>query len=350
MEDDLIITEENEDLFGNVRDDFNPPPILVGENILDKTPVIKFMTPVRKGKSRADYLNRRDKRDDEPRNGDEEEDDEFSPPEQISYSPIRSPMVDLTDNDEVNLHVRQLISHPGEIDYDKEPETIQELCHECFKTKFQSLIINYPEYKIEYPEGKSLNKIHKFYHELIKSIYVNMNISQYETYYAVGLLAIELIAVQVFNLPMAGYTKSELKRMYRYRALLIELGESFYPDGTGEASSIEWRLFSSMGWNIIIFLAVKMICSWVGGDEMSEIFRTVADQILNNPITRDNIESGEAKDIDAGNSNLLGDLLGGGGDLKDILSGLGSMFNSNTENNRKKGKRDGRRQRVVWGA
>lgn len=343
MGDDLIITEENEDLFGSARDDFNPPPILSSENILDKSPVIKFMTPVRKGKSRVDHLGKRDEEE-------EEDDEDFTPPEPISFSPVRSPKVDLSDDDEVNLHVRQKVNHPGVMDYENEPEKIQEICHECFKAKFQSLIINYPEYKIEYPEGKSLNKIHKFYHELIKSIYVNMNISQYETYYTLGLLAVELIAVQVFNLPMAGYTQSELKRMYRYRALLIELGESFYPDGTGEMASIEWRVFSAMGWNIIVFLAVKLICSWVGGDEMTDLFREIADQILNNPITRDNIESGEAKDIDAGNSNLIGDLLGGGGDLKDILSGLGTMWNNNTENNRKKGKREGRRQRVVWGA
>lgn len=344
MGDDLIITEENEDLFG-VKDDFDPPRLLDSENILEKTPVIKFMTPVRKGKNRNDFLRKKD---------DEDEEEDFVAPEPISFSPVRSPVVDLSDDDDVNLHVRNKVNHPGEMNYDNEPEKIQELCHECFKAKFQSLIINYPEYKIEYPEGKSLNKIHKFYHELIKSIYVNMNISQYETYYVLGLLFLEMIAVQIFNLPMSGYTQSEMKRLFRYRTLLIELGESFYPDGTGEVSSIEWRVFSTMVWNVIIFLAVKMACNFIGGDRMTEVYREIADQLLNSPITRDNIESGGAKDIDTGNTNLIGELLetiGGGsgkGDLKDILSGLGTMWNNNTEN--KSSKSEGRRSRTVWGS
>ncbi len=335
MVDDLIITEENEDLFDtegkDKKDDFEPPPLLNDET----TPVIRFMTPVRRKKKKHD---------------DEESEDggpSFLPPEPIPVIPIRTPQLDLSDDDDVNMHVRNLVSRPGEYNYDKEPEKVQNLCLECFKIKFQNLTINYPDYNIEFPEGKSLNKIHKFYHELIKSIYVNMNISQYETYYMLGLLAVELIAVQVFNLPMSGYTEAEMKRMYRYRSLLIELGESFYPDGSGEQSSIEWRVFSSMGWNIIIFLAVKVLADWIGGEDMVDMVRQIVDQLIDNPITQDNIESGEAKNIDSGNINMLGDMFGGG-DMKNIISGLGTMFTKNAEGRGKKTKRE-KRERVVFG-
>jgi len=288
MSDELILTEENEDLFSTVRqtpqvsklDDFDPPQLLSDEGIVAKTPVIKFMTPVRREKIR-NIKNISEE--------DSEEKNRFLAPEPVPFSPVRSPKVDLTDDDDVNEHVRKLISFPGQQDYDDEPEKIQEVCFECFKSKFQTLTINYPEYDIEFPESKSLNKIHKYYHELIKSVYVNMNIGQYETWYIIGILAVELIAVQVFNLPMSGYTKSEMKRMYRYRSLLIELGESFYPTGTGEQSSIEWRMFSAMGWNIVTFLAVKVIADWVGGDDMVEVCRQVIEQLMDSHITTENI-------------------------------------------------------------
>lgn len=343
MGDGLIVTEDNEDLFTTVnptqetaseKDDFAPPPLLTDE----KTPVIKFMTPVRKNVEKT-YNHDED-----------DEDDEFSPPEPVSFNPVRTPQLDLSDDDDVNEHVRRLISFPGEQNYDNEPEKIQELCEEMFRIKYQNLRANYsPKFKIEFPEGKSLNKIHKYYHEWIKTIYVNFNISQYETYYMLSLLVIELVGVQVFGLPMSGYTENEMSRRYRYRSLMIELGESFYPDGTGEPSSIEWRVFTSIAWNIIIFVAVKVIANWVGGEDMVEWVREVIDQLLDNPISKDNIESGEANDIDAGNNEKIQNILGGGnGSMADIVTGIGTMFTKNMEGKQRK-RKDRKRERVVYG-
>ena len=343
MGDGLIRTEENEDLFGSPpppepkkeeKDDFAPPPLLTDE----KTPVIKFMTPVRR--KRRDFT--------EPPLDDE--DDDFPAPDPNSFVPVRTPQLDLSDDDDVNEHVKRLVSFPGEQNYDNEPEKIQELCEEMFRLKYQSLAANYaPKFKIEYPEGKSLNKVHKYYHEWIKTIYVNFNISQYETYYMLTLLVIEFVGVQVFGLPMSGYTESEMERRYRYRSLMIELGESFYPDGTGEPASIEWRVFSSVAWNIIIFLAVKIIANWVGGEEMVDWVREVIDQLLDNPISKDNIESGEANDIDAGNAAKISNLLGGdGGGMADIVTGIGTMFTKNIEGKQRK-RKDRKRERVVYG-
>ena len=243
MSDELILTEDNEDLFitkeeppaSDILGDFDPPPLLgdgeesSGNNVFEKSPTIKFLTPVRR--------TRRRNRD---RDHDQEDSDDdappfsgggFSAPEPLSFSPIRSPKVDLTDDDDVNDHVRKLISYSGQIDYEKEPDRVQELCEEVYRAKFQTLKVHYPEYEPEFPEGKSLNKIHKYYHDLIKNIYVNMNIGQYETWYLIGLMAVEVISVQVFNIPFGGFTRSEMKRMYRKKSMLIELGESWYPDG-----------------------------------------------------------------------------------------------------------------------
>jgi hypothetical protein len=349
MTDNLIVTEENEDLFppgsprpgGSKKDDFDPPPLLDEEKLLRKSPTIKFMTPVPRPKAKRNKVFV----DEE-----EDEDEGFHPPEPTFSTPVRTPKIDLTDDDDINDHVRKLVSCPGPVDYSKEPEKIKELCEDVFRSKFNSLSMNYKQYRsIEYPEDRPLNKIHKYYHDLIKNIYVNMSISQYETYYMLTLLALEFLAVNIFHLPLEGYTKSEMKRMYRYKALLIELGEAFYPDGTGEQSSIEWRLFWAMGFNIVVFLVVKIVSEWViGDDSMKEGFRAVIEQLVDNPITKENIESGEANDISEQNDSFIGDILGGSS-LKDFIVEVGSEWNENTAQERKKHGKRSHKQKVVWG-
>ena len=356
MSDELILTEDNEDLFVTKEEpppsqtlgDFDPPPLLgdgeeSGVNtIFEKTPVIKFITPVRRSR-RRDRGRDRDQEDSEddtpPFSGGGSG---FSAPEPLPFSPIRSPKVDLTDDDDVNDHVRKLVSYPGQIDYDKEPDKVQELCEEVFRSKFQTLKVHYHEYEIEFPEGKSLTKVHKYYHGLIKNIYVNMNIGQYETWYLIGLLAIEVVAVQVFNIPFGGFTKSEMKRMYRKKSMLIELGESLYPDGTGEKASIEYRLGSDMFWNIITFIAVKVLADWVGGEMMVEQCRVLVEKLMDSHITTENIESGEAKNIEANEGSLADNLFGGlggmDGSLKDIIIEMGSQFTEGSSKNSRKKK------------
>jgi len=363
MTDELILTEDNEDLFSTKEvpsfetDDFDLPTLLSStsntknKSVFGNTPVIKFMTPVRKTRNRN--------RGGGGEGGGEEEDQDseddqmnFSAPEPIPFSPIRSPKVDLTDDDDVNEHVRKLVSYSGQIDYDKEPDKVQELCEEIYRSKFQTLRVHYPEYEPEYPEGKSLNKVHKYYHELIKNIYVNMNIGQYETWYLIVLLAIEVIVVQVFNIPFGGYTKSEMKRMYRKKSMLIELGESWYPDGSGEKASIQYRLGSDMIWSIVTFIAVKILADWVGGDEMVETCRMVVDKLMDSNITTENIESGEAKNIEASEGNLTDSLLGGfggmDGSLKDIIVEMGSQWTEDSSKNKKK-KGTNKKNTVIWG-
>ena len=217
---DIIKTTSNEDLFDEEIDDFNPPPIINNSSILEQTPVIKFVTPIRKKTVEKDNF-----------------EDIFKVTRNLEKrSPIRTPVPDPSDDDDVNERVRSLISSGVNISYDQENEKVKDLCFEAFRTKFQNLIINYPDYSIEFPEDKSLDKIHKYYHEIIKSIYVNMNIGQTQLSYILFLMVVEFICVKAFNLPMAGFTKIELKRMYKYNSLMIELGEAFYPTAGGPPS------------------------------------------------------------------------------------------------------------------
>lgn len=350
MTDELILTEENDDLFSETLKvtDFNPPKVLErdSESFITRSPRVKIVTPIKENKrSRG---RERDYRNEDS----EDEDSTFQAPEPMTFSPTRSPKVDLSDDDEINRRVLKLISFSGEIKYEKEPEKIRDLCEQAFRVKFHSLSINYPQYFKDkddiYPEGKSLNVVHKYYHEILKNIYVNMNIDNYETWYMIAWLVIELIAVKVFDITIAsGITKSQMARLYKKKTLLIELGEDFFPESGGEKSSIQYRLGWSFLQDIIVFLAIKYLADCIGGEDMVEWCRELADKLLDNHITPENIESGEANNIEEGNSNLLEEMLGSfggkGGSLKDIIVDLGTSWTESTSKNKGKKKRNRKR-------
>lgn len=347
---DLIISEKKEDLFSfedeiieeeekviveenivkekeeeEIIDDFNPPPLIQDEDsFLAKTPVIKFTTPIRRKR--------------EP-SFDEDVSFPTIPPPNIN---TMTPLPDYSDNEVVNHRVKELITNGGEINYDGEDEAVKEASLEAFTVKYQNLAINYPEYNIVFPDGKSLNTIHKHYHEIIKSIYVNMNLGQTQLAYILCLMVLEFVCVKALNLPMAGFTKMELKRMYKYNSLMIELGESMYSTGGGKPAPIEWRIASTFFWNVVIFLGIKIISSYIGGESMVDIVRNVIDKMMDNPITPENIETGEAKNINSQQNDMgdmFGNLFGGSGDgtseLTELISTLGTNFTEKMESGKK---------------
>lgn len=350
-DDNLIISKAKEDLFAekdedkslqdydtiekeeviekekNDVDDFNPPPVIKDDDsFLAQTPVIKFTTPIRRKREHS-------------------LDEDFFPTIPPPNIRTMTPLPDYSDDQVVNNKVKELISKTEEINYDNENEKVQEAVLEAYTIKYQNLAINYPEYNIVFPEGKSLNTIHKHYHEIIKSIYVNMNLGQTQLAYILCLMVLEFVCVKAFNLPMAGFTKMELKRLYKYNALMIELGESMYSTGGGKPSPIEWRIASTFFWNIIIFLGIKIISSYVGGDGMIDMVRSVIDKMMDNPITPENIENGEAKNINAQQndmSDIFGNLFGGNSDgtseITELISTLGTNFTEKMESGKKNNK------------
>ena len=322
--------------------DFNPPPVIQNEEeFLARTPVIRFTTPIRRKKEIL-----------------EEEEQMVFPSIPAPNARLMTPTPDYSDDAVVNARVKSLIERKEEVNYDLEEEVIQEAVMEAYVVKYQNLSINYPEYNITFPEGKSLNTIHKHYHEVIKSIYVNMNLGQTQLGYILCLMVLEFICVKLFGLPMAGFTKMELKRMYKYNALMIELGESMYPTGGGTPSPIEWRIASTFFWNVVIFLGIKIVSSYVGGDGMVDMVRGVIDKMMDNPITPDSVESGDAKNISAQQGDmgdLFGGLFGGGGgsdgtaELAELIGNLGTNFTEKMESNKKNSKKPAKKKsRIIF--
>ena len=146
--------------------------------------------------------------------------------------------------------------------------------------------------------------------------------------------------------------------MYKYSHLMIELGGEFYSvggGGKGPVSSLEWRIFSSFLWNVVIFLALKFLAKYLGGESMTEMIRSAVDKILDNPVTVDNIENGTAADMVENEGDIGGlfdGLIGGGGgagDITSLLANLGTNYTQKMESGGgAKSSSGGKKKRVIF--
>ena len=327
------------------QDEVKPPTI---ENVKN-SPRVKLMTPIRKKNMdipRVDdidgiYINRSPLR--------------HSP---IRRSPVRtpSPAISVTDDEEINEHVLGLVNNPLDVDYSNQPNHIKQLCIEAFRTKYANLKLNNKGYEIMYPEGKKLNKIHKTYHGYVKDIFVSLNLGQIQIGYIVGIMGLEIFAIKILGLPMAGFTRLELKRMYKYHSMMIEFGHTMYAFGGG-SSSLEWRMGSTFMWNIFLFLGVKMLSKYIGGDSMIEVIRDTVDQIVENPVSRDDVENGNATgNADSGNNDMgnLFNMFGGGGGggsedgMADLIANMGTTMTENMEKNNNTSSQKKNKKRFIF--
>jgi hypothetical protein len=300
------------------------------EKISAKSPKIRVLTPVRK--KNVDFK------------------DIFQGADFKKMFPIphiKDPTPDYSDEDEVNERVRKLINNSNNVEYGGEDDRVKEAALEAFEIKYKSIAGKYPDYSVKFNREKSLNSIHKNYHSVVRSIYAHMNVGQTQMGYILILLVWEVVCIKIFNLPMAGFTKMEMKRMFKYNALMIEIGEDMYTSGgEGEVQDIKWRIGTAFLWNI-----VKILSSYMGGDSMIDTIRTIVDKLFENNINIDNIESGEAKKINEEENDLFSGLFDGGSDgtseLAEFISSLGSSFTQGMENSRK-GPRPKNKSRVIF--
>ena len=348
-----LVSPTKRDKFEDSSDDeddreinFDPPPE-ISSDILTQTPVIRLTTPIRRKEKKKEEL-------EIPEIKDEPAIPTINiTPRRVSPIPSpTSPIIDISDEDEMNEKVNELITNPGKPNYEKESKKIQELCLEAFRIKFENLKMNYPERNIVFPEGKKIARVHASYHSIIKNIYVNMNLGQIQLSYILTLMALEFVAIKAFGIPMSGFTKMELKRMYRHNQIMIEIGESFYSTSGGSGGKpepLEWRIFTSFAWSIVIFLGLKFLSKYIGGESMTDVIRTAVDKILDNPVTIDNIENGTANQQSSDGGGLEGifeGMMGGDGKgFTELLTNIGTNFTEKMEN--KGGKKDTKGKRRV---
>jgi hypothetical protein len=225
-----------------------------------------------------------------------------------------------------------------------------------FRAKFGTLRASFTEWNIQDPNNDmSLDEIHDTYEGYVRQIMISLNSSNWKTYLAIMFLGIEVIGIKVFGLDFRGYTMSQMKTIKTYDRLLIQLGEKYYVQGTSNWP-IETQFLMMGGFNALIFLAVKYLSKWCGGESMAGTMQDLitsflgGEGMLNSPKTNKDengisvipgIDKNEKAAPAGGGLNsllsslapMLGGMMGGdssggngNGDMSEMVAKLGNMF------------------------
>lgn len=237
----------------------------------------------------------------------------------------------------------------------------QEDMHTTFRTKFGILRQSFPQWNIvDPPPSATLDQKHDIYEGHVRQIIVSLNCNQWKVYLVIMFLAIEVFCIKVLGLDARGFTMSQVKIMNRYDQVLVELGEKYYVQGPSNWP-VEARIIMMAAFNGIVFIAVKYLSKWLGGDAMSGTIQGVVDNFLGGgnlfgqQVQRDQMgiavppgmaqpgvpgaAPGVAPPGDnslGGLSGILGQLMGGNGapggfDLTAILSQVGTALTGNMQ-------------------
>lgn len=232
-----------------------------------------------------------------------------------------------------------------------------------FSAKYGILQTSFPAWNIVPPPTTwTLDQVHDDYEAKVKQIIVSLNCNQWKVYLVIMFLAIEAFGIKVLGLDFRGFTMSQVKIMQRYDQVLVELGEKYYVQGASNWP-IEARIMMMAGFNGVIFIAVKYLSKWLGGDAMSGNLQGFVDQFLGGgnlfsagtqqrdqfgiPVVPGTVpnaataqEGGPVPSTEAANplgalggmfSNFMNQGTAGGAptDMSTMLANLGNMFTSN---------------------
>lgn len=162
-----------------------------------------------------------------------------------------------------------------------------------FRAKFGILRQSFPQWQVvDPPESATLDQWHDIYEGYVRQIIVSLNCNQWKVYLVIAFLAIEVFCIKVLGLDARGFTMSQVKIMNRYDQVLVELGEKYYVQGPSNWP-VEARILMMAAFNGVIFIAVKYLSKWLGGDSMASGIQSVVDQFLSGgnlfgaPVQRD---------------------------------------------------------------
>lgn len=223
-----------------------------------------------------------------------------------------------------------------------------------FKAKFGKLRIDHPSMNIQDPpETYTLDQIHDVYHNYVKQIVISMNSDQWRSCLVLFFLGIEFFGIKVLGLDFRGFTMAQVKSMHRYDSLLVELGEKYYSQGAS-SWSVEHRFMAMAGFNAIIFVIIKFISEYIGGENFANTIHSFIESFSNvgnvfsqpsQPKQTDEFglpEAPKKSAAPAGGLNLdsIFGMLGGGGgggsnlNLSSVIANFGNMMTKNMNPNK----------------
>lgn len=213
-----------------------------------------------------------------------------------------------------------------------------------YEEKFRIIRNAYRE--LEFPtitEDMSLERIRDIYEQQINRIVLSQSCTQYKFYLVVFLFAMEYACCNFLGLNASGFAMSQIRIMYRYEHLLAELGEnSHFKAMAGWPPEV--RLFLTVGFNMLFFIALKYGGKKVGLDEQTingvyEGIEKLGNSFPNQKVQTDSngIPEPPAADPMSQIGNMFTSFIGGGGgnfDLNGVINQVSGMFGGNKEMNK----------------
>ena len=267
----------------------------------------------------------------------EDEDDEKATVEEIEYNidlppedkPERVPKVHKKRKKKRQPRVKKykstippflgpVLNVPEIPDYASMPEEERKQWREEFRIKFGLLRKGFRDYSIpDLDPEEPLEMIHLRYERYIRHIHISGAADSYRNYLLLYFLILEFIATKLLGLPANGFTMAQLNSMSRYEDLLIKLGEKWYVPG-GSEWPVEYRIVFLSLFNMVLFIAMKWLAKYVGGENVSQaLIDTIVGGVVNN--------NGNNMSPDTDPSAALGS----GFDLGSLIGGITSMLGNN---------------------
>lgn len=212
------------------------------------------------------------------------------------------------------------------------PQTNEEK-HAYWKTRLQILKTRFKDVTIpKNNQDMTWQELRKIYYIEMDRVSISKNVDAYRIIMILAGFLIEYIGFKFLKLDITGFGTHNMKSMWRYERLLIELGEKDYAS-FGENWPVEFRLIGMMLVSAVIFVIAKSLYKTTGQDMSNDFFRFFQDlgnmtvDTENNGMNAPNPNATEGNG--GGLMGMLGGLLGGGGGgIADLFKNLmGGMNN-----------------------
>ncbi len=128
----------------------------------------------------------------------------------------------------------------------------------------------------DYNEFSDLNMMKTSYERTIRELYLDDAVETYRSYLMGSWIVMEYFCTQHMDIDLVGFAEYQMKIMYKYDRMLIELGEKSYTRW-GSNIPVEVRLIAMILFQAAIFYLGKIIAEKMGKN-VAELFRGVTGQ------------------------------------------------------------------------
>ncbi len=158
------------------------------------------------------------------------------------------------------------------------PEELEEREKQEYIWKFRILKKQYAgKTDVEIPDYNEFSDItimKNSYEKTIRELFLDDAVESYKTYLIFGWMGIELLCSKKLGIDMRGFTLEQIKSMYKYERMLIELGEKSYSTW-GMNIPVELRLVGVVLLQAAMFYIVKMIKENYGSNTAEFVARAL---------------------------------------------------------------------------